>query len=143
MQAAQYVEAFAARGVLLWREGESLRYKAPPGVLTPAVLEKLRQAKPVILPVLPVSPSVSRDLRGLTGTSDALKSEQCSPAAPPRLPISDFSAHPGPLTAPPDVGPTPTEGGAAWFRAWAEGEKEKLIAAGLVPQLDPSFADGV
>jgi hypothetical protein len=58
MNAAAYVESCAARGVILWRDGEALRYKAPPGVLTPAVLEKLRQAKPKILPVLPDAPPV-------------------------------------------------------------------------------------
>ena len=58
MQASPYVEAFTARGVLLWREGDTLRFDAPVGVLTPAVLEKLRQAKPKILPVLPEAPLV-------------------------------------------------------------------------------------
>ena len=56
MQAQTYVEAFAARGVLLWREGDLLCYDAPPGVLTPIVLEKLRQAKPKILPLVPEAP---------------------------------------------------------------------------------------
>ena len=53
MQAHTYVEALAARGVILWREGDSLKLRAPAGVLTPAVLARLKQAKPKILPVLP------------------------------------------------------------------------------------------
>lgn len=72
-----YVEAFQARGVLLWREGEALRYKAPPGVLTPSVLGKLRLAKEKILPLLPSAPSVSGDLRVLVGVSEAPESEHC------------------------------------------------------------------
>lgn len=62
MQANAYVEAFQSRGVILWREGEALRYKAPPGVLTAEVLEKLRRVKDKILPVLPErAPSTSVD----------------------------------------------------------------------------------
>ena len=56
MQAHAYIESFAARGVILWREGDSLKFRAPAGVLTPAVLARLKQAKPKILPVLPSSP---------------------------------------------------------------------------------------
>jgi hypothetical protein len=67
MQAHAYVEVFAARGVVLWREGESLRYKAPPGVLTPAVLAKLKKAKPKLLSILPDQ----ADLSARRGDSEA------------------------------------------------------------------------
>jgi hypothetical protein len=139
MQAQTYVESFATRGVLLWREGDALRYKAPPGVLTPAVLEKLREAKEKILPILPsAAPGVSigashGDLQGLAGTPESeLRSSS-------RLAISERSDHPGPLTEPPDVGRHHTVSGFAWFRAWAEGEASALAAAGIVPELEPAF----
>lgn len=56
MQASSYVEAFTARGVVLWREGDSLRYRAPAGVLTPPVVAKLKRDKSKILPLLPTAP---------------------------------------------------------------------------------------
>jgi hypothetical protein len=43
-------------GVQLWREGADLRYRAPRGVMTPAVLARLRAEKPTLLPLLPLSP---------------------------------------------------------------------------------------
>ena len=61
MQATAYIESFAARGVTLWREGESLKFRAPAGVLTPAVLARLKEAKPKILPILPELEEVGKE----------------------------------------------------------------------------------
>ena len=152
MNAVTYVQAFQERGVLLWREGDSLKFDAPPGVLTPAVLAKLKKAKAAILPVLPTAPenltkldirekskressSTGRDLRGLTGSLRQTETEKrlgkVSQSATLRLSISSYSDHPGPLTEPPSD--------LSQFRAWAEGEAAGLVAAGLLPELDPAF----
>jgi hypothetical protein len=102
MQAQTYVDAFAARGVLLWREGDALRYKAPLGVLTPAVLERLKTAKSKLLSILPSSPPVV-------------------------------------ATEPPDTSSRSPETLAA-FCAWAQGERDRLLATpGSVPELSPEF----
>ncbi|WP_394796979.1 hypothetical protein [Armatimonas sp.] len=152
MQATAYVQAFQERGVILWREGGALRYKAPPGVLTPDLLAKLKKAKAAILPVLPTAPenltkldirekskressSTGRDLRGVAGSLRQTETEKrlgkVSQSAPLRLSISSYSDHPGPLTEPPSD--------LSQFRAWAEGEAAGLVAAGLLPELEPAF----
>lgn len=58
MNAVAYVEAFQERGVLLWREGDSLRVRGSSDVLTDSVLDRLKSAKSKILPILPESPPV-------------------------------------------------------------------------------------
>ena len=50
------IETYRSRGVLLWRDGDQLRYQAPKGVLTPTVIANLKASKERILPYLPASP---------------------------------------------------------------------------------------
>ncbi|HRI48541.1 MAG TPA: amino acid adenylation domain-containing protein [Pseudomonadota bacterium] len=44
------------RGVKLWRDGDRLRFEAPPGAMTPALQERLRLHKPELLALLPARP---------------------------------------------------------------------------------------
>jgi len=54
------------RGIELWADGASLRYRAPPGALTPDLREALRATKAEVLRVLadaaarPPAPAASR-----------------------------------------------------------------------------------
>ena len=77
-----YVQAFTARGVLLWREGESLKFRAPRGVLTPKVLASLASAKPAILPLLPEIPLKPHCKREILDSEDLLTSKVSEAAEP-------------------------------------------------------------
>ena len=57
MNSAEFLKQLSAQGVRLWVEGDRLRYRAPEGALTPAVLGKLRQQKAEILELLYDSPA--------------------------------------------------------------------------------------
>ncbi len=52
----EYVEAMSARGIVLWREGEALCYRAAPGTVTPPLLASLMKAKPHIWSILSDGP---------------------------------------------------------------------------------------
>ena len=41
------------RGIKLWRDGDRLRFDAPPGAMTPALQERLRLHKPELLALVP------------------------------------------------------------------------------------------
>ena len=76
-----FCEDLARQGVQLWSEGDRLRYRAPQGVLTPAVIARLRQCKQEILAMLAANEMQSADgtfsrRRHVGATSD-------SPQLPP------------------------------------------------------------
>ncbi|MBQ36538.1 MAG: non-ribosomal peptide synthetase [Gemmatimonadaceae bacterium] len=45
----RFVDDLRERGARFWREGGDLRYRAPKGLFTPAVIERLRAEKPALL----------------------------------------------------------------------------------------------
>lgn len=49
------IRACNRRGVAIWREGEKLRYRAKPGIMTPSALASLACQKESLLPYLPTS----------------------------------------------------------------------------------------
>ena len=51
-EASRLLADLGQLGVQVWAEGERLRYRAPRGVLTPPILERLRAAKEDLLPLL-------------------------------------------------------------------------------------------
>ncbi len=51
-EAAGLLADLGQLGVQVWVEGDRLRYRAPRGVLTPPILERLREAKEDLLPLL-------------------------------------------------------------------------------------------
>lgn len=53
MSAARLLETLQAAGVKLYRRGGRLTYSAPARVLTPAVVQELRQHKAELLALLP------------------------------------------------------------------------------------------
>ena len=49
MTPAELLAYLRGQGVVLWADGERLRYKAPKGILTPAMLTELTKSKQEIL----------------------------------------------------------------------------------------------
>ncbi len=49
----RFVNDLRERGARFWRTGGDLRYLAPKGLFTPAVLERLREEKPALLQMIP------------------------------------------------------------------------------------------
>ncbi len=78
MNAALSLPDLQARGVQLWAEGETLRYRAPAGTVTPELLANLQAHKPELLKALGKRQSLEQAAadacRGLTGyiSPDAL-----------------------------------------------------------------------
>jgi len=56
MTPADFLETLQARGVELWRDEKgSLRYRAPKGIVTPAVVAKIKAVKDKLLLLVPAS----------------------------------------------------------------------------------------
>lgn len=58
MTAPQIIEHAQGLGVTLWRDGDSLAVRGPAGKLSPKALERLRELKPLLLPMLAESPEM-------------------------------------------------------------------------------------
>ena len=52
MSAESALRAFTRRGGRLWLDADTLRYEAPVGVASPAVLDRLREAKPEVIALI-------------------------------------------------------------------------------------------
>lgn len=61
--AADLVETLSAQGVILWREGDNIRYRAPSGVLTPGLLACIKARKNELLKHLDPYPLPTRQAR--------------------------------------------------------------------------------
>lgn len=60
MTAPQIIEHAQGLGVTLWRDGDSLAVRGPAGKLSPKALERLRELKPLLLPMLPEAPQMQQ-----------------------------------------------------------------------------------
>lgn len=56
MTAPQLIAHAQGLGVLLWRDGDALAVRGPVAKLSSRTLERLKEMKPVLLPLLPESP---------------------------------------------------------------------------------------
>jgi hypothetical protein len=79
--AAAFLEDLRARGVAVRAVGDRLRVEAPPGVLTAAVVARLREEKPALLrflaPPTPADPEVARRLVAFTSQLEAWTAAGC------------------------------------------------------------------
>ncbi|MBU6509348.1 MAG: hypothetical protein KGQ73_04095 [Gammaproteobacteria bacterium] len=67
MNAALSLPALKARGIELWAEGETLRYRAPAGTLTPDLLTAMKVHKPELLRTLKLESIAAEACVSLSG----------------------------------------------------------------------------
>ena len=79
MSAAWSLPALKARGIELWAQGKTLRYRAPAGTVTPDLLAALKAHKPELLQTLskwanlePAAAEACTSLSGYIATADLL-----------------------------------------------------------------------
>jgi amino acid adenylation domain-containing protein len=91
--AADLLAEMAGLGIRLFADGESLRFEAPAGVMTPALRDRLRQEKPALLDLLARTPPAPPRAAVLSPSRAEVPSPSCT-AAP-----SPARAAPRPLAA--------------------------------------------
>ena len=72
MSAARLLCDLERRGIVLWRDGEALRYRAPAGVITPAVRAIITTHKNALVPLLSDMPPGRKESKG-SKTPDDVK----------------------------------------------------------------------
>ena len=71
MSAARLLCDLERRGIVLWRAGDTLHYRAPTGALTPALRTAISAYKPALVPLLPDTPPGSKESKGSKAPDDA------------------------------------------------------------------------
>lgn len=71
MSTAPSLPVLKARGIKLWAEGETLRYRAPAGTVTPDLLASLKVAKPELLRTLKLESVAAEACAGLCNVTPA------------------------------------------------------------------------